>query len=195
MRYPIVLALIAFVVPARAQDEPSSTSPGRAFPLRVGAYGTASIARFSRWQSSPGDDLGFGAGGQASLVFGRLHGVRFGVTTSELLFGPHVTTIDLAYSIQWSSDHDLRAVTTTVGLFVGPSVGFLQDAQASGSGAFVGAGAGVFGEVHVWWFTLGMDLSYRIGAAVTGPSSVDGAATFALYAGLTFDLPVSQRRL
>ena len=195
MRHAVVFALILFAVPARAQDEATSMSPAPESRIRVGAYGAVSTGWFTQWsQGSPDGKLGFGAGGHASLVFGGMHGARFGVTTSALVFGPHVTTIDLAYSIQWSSDHDLRGATATLGLFVGPSVGFLEDPQGSGSATLLGAGAGAFSEAHVWWFTFGMELSYRVGAALSGPSSVDGVATLALYAGLTFDLPARQRR-
>lgn len=89
--------------------------------------------------------------------------------------------------MQWNSKRDLRGVSASVGALIGPALGYVSyGGDNPQEHVTFGGRAGVFADLHLGWFTLGVDSSMRFGMA-----SGFGAESFAsagLHAGVRFDV-------
>jgi len=151
---------------------------------RVSATGGVGISTFAR---GSGTGAGPSIGGDVSWMFHGIHGVRVGYAYGVGIFGPEVHAVDVDYRWQWSSAPELRKLTESVGVFFGPSVGFVSyDGSNPQEHVSFGGNAGAFADLHIWVVTLGIDASYRFGFA-SGYGG-EGFGTVGLHAGLTFDV-------
>lgn len=149
---------------------------------QVAVYGTGAIGLFAR---EAGTSSGGAMGGEAAYIFRGVHGIRLGYAYGAGIFGPAVHVVDLAYSAQWNTSRKLEGVSGSFGAILGPSLGIVSyGGNMPDVHATFGARAGLFANLHVWWFLVGVDASYRLGLSGYGAESL---GCVGLHAGIAFD--------
>lgn len=173
----------AFADETRYADADTAVSVPRAND-RVSAVGGVAIGLLGR---ESGDATGGAIGGDVAYLFNGVHGIHVGYAYAGAVFGPEVHIADVDYSWQWNTSPELRKVTASFGILIGPSLGFVSyGGNAPQEHATFGGRAGLFADLHLWQFTIGVDGTYRLGFA-----SGFGAESFGslgLHAGVSFEI-------
>jgi len=152
-------------------------------PMRIGVYGLGGYGALTRPDESV---AGLSIGAELGIAFDGANGIRAGYSDASGIFGPEVRVWDLDYSHQWNTAPRLRGVTGTFGVLVGPSVGYVDYEGDDPQQHFAfGGRAGLFADLNLWNFTLGLDASARLGFSDYGAETT---AMVGVHAGLTFDV-------
>jgi hypothetical protein len=185
----VSLFALFFAVPALADDahyaDPDTSVSAKERPRdRFGAVGNAGLGIMSRAVDSSGGPT---FGGDVSYMFAGTQGVRVGYAYALGIFGPEIHVADIDYSWQYNTSRELKRVTGSFGLVLGPSVGFVSYlGNNPDNHVSFGGRAGAFADMHIWNFTLGVDGSYRFGFA--SGYGAEGFGSLGVHAGLTFDI-------
>lgn len=179
----VLAAPSAFAEEGRYADADAAVSSPRPND-RVSAVGGFGLGVFGR---ETGTEGGGALGGDFAYLFGGVHGIHLGYAFATGVFGPEVHLADVDYSWQWNTSPALRGVSGSFGFLIGPSLGFVSyGGNTPQEHTTFGGRAGLFADLHLWAFTVGIDGSYRFGM-----SSGFGAESFGslgVHAGVSFEL-------
>ena len=180
----------AFFIPSTAFADPDSgVTANEASRDRVVAVANGGLGVMSRQATGTADGSsgGFTWGGELAWLFHGTQGVRVGYAYGIGVFGPELHVIDVDYTWQYNTQRDLKKLTGSFGVVVGPSVGFVSYlGNTPDQHATFGGRAGAFADLNIWNFALGIDGSYRFGYA--SGYGAEGFGTFGIHAGVTFDV-------
>lgn len=174
---------------ALADDAPPAEPDPAA---RIGVTVNAGPALFHRSSTSPTEESGFFLGGEVRVHPLPTHGFVLGYTRAAGIFGPRVSILDAAYSLQLVGPRRLQGVTGALYLDVGPSAGFAYVHSEDPTHAILGGRLTVGGDLQITNFLVGAFVTYRGGIPIGAPDGWEGVLTCGLRLGLAFD--VGQRR-
>ena len=186
-----IFGIFAFSLANTAFADPDSgVSEKESSHDRVVAVANGGLGFMSRSGTStnPADSSGGPTwGGDVAWLFHGIQGVRVGYAYGVGIFGPELHVIDVDYTWQHNTQHELKGLTGSFGFVFGPSVGFVNylgnDPQEHVS---FGGRAGAFADLNIWNFALGLDASYRFG--FSSGYGAEGFGQVGAHLGLTFDV-------
>lgn len=184
--FPFLLAPLMLLANNALADEapPPDADPA----ARIGVTANIGAAFFQRSSTSPTSESGGFLGGEVRVHPLPMHGFVLGYTHAGGIFGPTVSIVDVAYSLRLVGPQRLRGITGAIYLDVGPSAGFVFVHHEDPTHAVLGGRVSIGSDLQLANVVVGGFFAYRGGIPVGAPDAWEGAVTFGLRVGATFDV-------